>query len=286
LACHFTFTNVYCLGFDIGNYPLANLDGSEMNPENNPNNDWFYQIKKITATAAVSGLSNIALYFDLYDDGVFDSVTEKEVYTIGDGDGWKALGYNFSTNKFTVTKFDSAKNPLNKPIYDFTFDSGAASIGDFYTHMMSNLYTTYNDSWEARASMTFLSNSMGGPQLMRSDDYGVKYWGSAIPVNRIGDIPMDQLAEIMSCVHPWHCSLRALMTLCMSTDYDAGKCILKEISLNNREELKASGYVDIDPSLITTDITGEICMASFDLSSWTEKVKRIIKRLKIKCWYY
>jgi hypothetical protein len=282
LACYFTYrltdTNI---NFYSNNGITANTDGTEYNP--NENNDWATVIKSIKVEAAVKKLSKIAICIsvDLDSDVPKDIPIEK--YTIGNGKGLTLIGYNSSTNKLTLTKFDYTKNVLIRPLTDFSFDSGAASINDFCTHLVRDLYIGYMDSVETRESMQYLVSSMGGPKITLSGER--KYVGSAIPLNKLSTINMDQITRIMSCSHPAHTNIYALMTLCTSSDSERGMCTLKSVSLNEGLSVTESTYDIVASGGVSTMILDTTASISVDLNTiddyWAKNAKL---NLKYRYW--
>lgn len=281
MACHFTYRLESVLGFGES---IKNTDGSDYNDSNYLANDWATVFKKIKVGAAVNGLSNIAVCINVY---FFDEQRPADVpiteYFIGDGLGYTLIGYNFSAGQFTITHFDSEKNPLSNPLTDYRFDSGAGSINDFYTHMVRDLYADYMDSIEARETMQFIVSSMGGPKITHSGERA--YVGSGIPLNRLSEIPMDQLTKLLSISHPHGTYINLLMTLCTSSDSEQGLCTVKSVDLTDSATATTSS-VGVPGSAISTSISGPTATVSIDLSTIDDYWARLAKSLRLNYWYW
>lgn len=284
MACHFTYRlEGSGIIFGTNNTAMTNTDGSEFNDSDYLSNDWATVFKKIKVDAAIKGLSNVAVVFETY---FFDEQRPSDVpieeYTIGDGGGHTLIGYNFSSKNFTITHFDSKVNPITKnPLTDYRFDSGAASINDFCTHAVRDLYTGYMDSLEARLTMQYLVSSMGGPKITLSGEKA--YVGSAIPVNRLSEVPMDQLTKLLSITISWHIGLGLLMTLCTSSDSELGMCTVREVSLNDGVKVSTLSYDST--GAVTTSLMDTTATVSIDLNTIDDYWARRAKALKLKYYY-
>lgn len=275
MACHFSYGVIFPSLFFIRNIPnpnynpslydpnddstwaysptiadhLTNTDNTNFDTSNPTRNNWADRIVNIKFDAAIDNLSGFSLFFFLnyyknnFDNTVFDNLPNTEVYTIDEdtrfGNTYTWIGYNFNTDKVTVTHSSSWLTPFNS-IKDFTFNGTATNIDNFFTEMNNTLPAYVKSNYffpasyvnpavtaQAREMLTFISRSFSNTSMNQANER--EYVGSAINIKQLSNLNLSKLSKVLSVI-PSRMINPCIMTMTATTnDTDVPLATLKTI---------------------------------------------------------